>query len=234
MSLFTRSTVKFVIDKILDIPFYRIPIYYIPVAYSFYCFPRETFMIGTSIWLFNSINDEDNSKPKNVFDEDSEYEDDSDSVSENNSDSDQSSDNEKGLEDKKKSDSDKESDSEKESVHDKESDSEKDSVHENELEIEDESVHDKESESDKESDSEKEELFKNKITDLDKENLDSTPDLSPLKAPKNKNKRVSFDGESLVFENVEKPDEDSIDNDNEDNISWWSYVGLSSDKPKND
>ena len=38
--------------------FYQVPLYYIPLTYTFYLFPRETFMLGTSVWLSNSLNEE--------------------------------------------------------------------------------------------------------------------------------------------------------------------------------
>ena len=60
MSL-VRTTVKFLVE----LPFYQIPLYYIPLAISFYYAPKETIMFGTSMWLYNSLESETNRRKEN-------------------------------------------------------------------------------------------------------------------------------------------------------------------------
>ena len=49
-----RSTVKFLVD----LPFKKIPIYYIPLGIGLYYATRETIMIATSTWLYNQLEEE--------------------------------------------------------------------------------------------------------------------------------------------------------------------------------
>lgn len=43
---------------IIRLPFIEIPLYSLPVIWSFYHFPQETFMVSTSYYIFKSLNDE--------------------------------------------------------------------------------------------------------------------------------------------------------------------------------
>lgn len=62
-----KSSVKFLID----LPFKKIPIYYIPLGIGLYYAPRETLLIATSTWLYNQLDSEterrkNNSKSKDL------------------------------------------------------------------------------------------------------------------------------------------------------------------------
>ena len=61
--MFGNSTSSIFI-KLKKIVVYPIPLYYIPLSCSFYYLPRETFMIGTTFWLFNSLNEETEKEEK--------------------------------------------------------------------------------------------------------------------------------------------------------------------------
>ena len=64
----TNNLFKYFIKNLVDLSFYKIPLYYIPIAISFYFGPKESLIIGTSIWLYKSIN----FNSKNDSDSDSE------------------------------------------------------------------------------------------------------------------------------------------------------------------
>ena len=53
-----------IITKLKTMAIYPIPLYYIPLSCSFYFFPRETFMVGTSFWFVNSLNKETKRREK--------------------------------------------------------------------------------------------------------------------------------------------------------------------------
>ena len=74
-------------DRLLSyikrLPFIQIPLYSIPMFWSFYHFPRETFMLGTSLYIFKSVNDEtkrreENKDNKSILESDEEHEESSD------------------------------------------------------------------------------------------------------------------------------------------------------------
>tara|TARA_A100001015_G_C14893735_1_gene673514 strand:+ start:142 stop:870 length:729 start_codon:yes stop_codon:yes gene_type:complete len=76
---------SFIFIKLKEIVVYPIPLYYIPMSCSFYFFPRETLMVGTTFWLFNSLNEETerrkNNVPNSTLNEVTEYEDSSEDES---------------------------------------------------------------------------------------------------------------------------------------------------------
>lgn len=71
-------------DRLLSyikrLPFIKVPLYSIPMLWSFYHFPRETFMLGTSLYIFKSVNDETKRREENksILESDEEHEETSD------------------------------------------------------------------------------------------------------------------------------------------------------------
>jgi len=65
-------------NAILSIPFVQVPLYYIPVGFAFYYAPRETMIVCSSVWLYNSLNEETKRREENEdnddFNEDEEEE----------------------------------------------------------------------------------------------------------------------------------------------------------------
>lgn len=44
-----------IINDLIEVSLYKVPLYYFPFTVSLYYAPRETIMLMTSIWLYNSI-----------------------------------------------------------------------------------------------------------------------------------------------------------------------------------
>ena len=53
-----NTNLSYVYDQIKNLPYIKIPLYYIPVFISFWYYPKETFMIGSSYLLFNNLDAE--------------------------------------------------------------------------------------------------------------------------------------------------------------------------------
>ena len=58
-----KSTVKFLVD----LPFKKIPIYYIPLGLGLYYAPRETVLIATSTWLYTQLENETERREKKAL-----------------------------------------------------------------------------------------------------------------------------------------------------------------------
>ena len=67
-------------DRLLSyikrLPFIKVPLYGIPMLWSFYHFPRETFMLSTSLYICKSVNDETKRREENksILESDEEHE----------------------------------------------------------------------------------------------------------------------------------------------------------------
>lgn len=53
-----NTDMSYVFNELKKLPFVKIPLYYIPFFISMWYFPKETFMLGTSVILFKNLNDE--------------------------------------------------------------------------------------------------------------------------------------------------------------------------------
>jgi hypothetical protein len=55
---FGNTNLSYVYEKIKNLPYIKIPLYYIPVFISLWYYPKETFMIGSTYCLFNNLDSE--------------------------------------------------------------------------------------------------------------------------------------------------------------------------------
>lgn len=51
-------SIDYMMEKYKAIIFFPVPLYFIPLSFLLFFYLRETFMVGVTVWLFNSLNEE--------------------------------------------------------------------------------------------------------------------------------------------------------------------------------